>query len=48
MAGRERERFIDSPAERFMKPGPYLDRPVVSLPAEPRKSRARRASAKKR
>jgi hypothetical protein len=48
MAGRERERFIDSPAERFMKPGPYLDPPVVSLPSEPRKSRTRRAHAKKR
>jgi hypothetical protein len=48
MAGRERERFIDSPAERFMKPGPYLDPPVVSLSREPRKSRVRRAHAKKR
>ena len=29
MAGRERERFIESPNERFMKPGPYLAPPVV-------------------
>ena len=48
MAGRERERFIDSPSERFMKSGPYLDPPVISLPPESRKSRARRASTKKR
>jgi hypothetical protein len=48
MAGRERERFIDSPAERFMKPGPYLDPPVVSLPPPSRSARVRRAHSKKR
>ena len=48
MAGRERERFIDSPAERFMKPGPYLDPPVVSLPPPSRSVRVRRAHSKKR
>jgi hypothetical protein len=46
MAGRER--FIDSPAERFMKPGPYLDPPVVSLPPPSRSVRVRRAHSKKR
>ena len=48
MAGRERERFIDSPAERFMKSGPYLDPPVVSLPPPSGNVRVRRAHSKKR
>ena len=42
MAGRERERFIDSPAERFMKPGPYVAPPVVDVPKSG-KRKARRA-----
>lgn len=45
MAGRERERFIDSPSDRFMKPGPYVAPPVVeTAPAKKTgKRRARRA-----
>jgi hypothetical protein len=31
MPGRERERFIESPVERFMRPGPFL--PQVIEPA---------------
>jgi hypothetical protein len=30
MPGRERERFTESPVERFMQPGPYLPPPVVT------------------
>ena len=29
LPGRERERFTDSPVERFMRPGPYGSPPVV-------------------
>lgn len=47
MAGRERERFIESPAERFMKPGPYIAPPVVELP-KASKRQARRAHRKRR
>lgn len=44
-AGRERERFIDSPADRFMKPGPYEAPPVVETAPSKKtgKRRARRA-----
>jgi hypothetical protein len=36
MPGRERERFTDSPVERFMRPGPYQTPQVVDPFAEPR------------
>ncbi len=29
MPGRERDRFTDSPVERFMQPGPYQAPPVI-------------------
>jgi hypothetical protein len=48
MAGRERERFIESPAERFMKPGPYIAPSVVDLPPKVSKRQARRAHRKHR
>ena len=31
MPGQERNRFTDSPVERFMQPGPYQPPPVVTL-----------------
>jgi len=34
MPGRERDRFTESPVERFMRPGPYLAPQVA--PTEPR------------
>ena len=48
MAGRERERFIESPAERFMKPGPYLAPPVVDQPPEPLKRGFRKAARQRK
>jgi hypothetical protein len=36
MPGRERERFTDSPVERFMRPGPYQTPPVIGPAAGPR------------
>jgi hypothetical protein len=30
MPGRERDRFTDSPVERFMQPGPYQTPPVIT------------------
>ena len=33
MAGRERERFIESPNDRFMKPRPYVTPPAVMVRA---------------
>ena len=35
MPGRERDRFTESPVERFMRPGPY-QAPQVVAPAAPR------------
>jgi hypothetical protein len=35
MPGRERDRFTDSPVERFMQPGPYQSPPVLAPAAEP-------------
>ncbi|HEY4405669.1 MAG TPA: hypothetical protein VGN55_13570 [Xanthobacteraceae bacterium] len=35
MPGRERDRFTDSPVERFMRPGPYQTPPVIES-TEPR------------
>ena len=29
MPGHERDRFTESPVERFMRPGPYLSAPVI-------------------
>ncbi len=29
MPGRERDRFTESPVERFMGPGPYVSAPVI-------------------
>jgi hypothetical protein len=38
MAGRERERFLQSPVERFMRPGPQFAPPVVEKP-RPRRAK---------
>jgi hypothetical protein len=35
MPGRERDRFTDSPVERFMRPGPYQPPQVIGPSAEP-------------
>jgi hypothetical protein len=35
MPGRERDRFTESPVERFLRPGPY-QAPQVVAPTEPR------------
>jgi hypothetical protein len=35
MPGRERDRFTDSPIERFMRPGPYRPPQVIAPAAEP-------------
>ena len=40
LPGRERERFVDSPGDRFMKPGPYVAPSVVDAPAKAQKRRA--------
>jgi hypothetical protein len=48
MAGRERERFTDSPAERFMRPGPYVAPPVIDVAPQTGKRRARHLRHKKR
>jgi hypothetical protein len=34
LPGRERDRFTESPVERFMRPGPYQTPPVIE-PATP-------------
>ena len=47
MAGRQRERFLDSPVERYMRPGPYVV-PRVLDTAPARKHRAKRAKPRKR
>jgi hypothetical protein len=36
LPGRERDRFTDSPVERFMRPGPFEPPQVVGPAAEPR------------
>jgi hypothetical protein len=41
-AGRERERFIESPIERFLRPGPYVEPPVAEMPRRARKPAKRR------
>jgi hypothetical protein len=35
MPGRERDRFTDSPVERFMQPGPYQSPQVLAPATEP-------------
>jgi hypothetical protein len=35
MPGRERDRFTESPVERFMQPGPYQASPVLKPATEP-------------
>jgi hypothetical protein len=35
MPGRERDRFTDSPVERFMQPGPYQSPQVFAPATEP-------------
>ena len=35
LPGRERDRFTDSPVERFMRPGPYGSPPVIEPSTEP-------------
>jgi hypothetical protein len=36
MAGRERFRFIESPTDRYMRPGPHVEEPLITV--QPRKS----------
>lgn len=47
LPGRERERFIETPLERFFRPGPFLLPPVVEEPRRPRKPQKRRKPAPK-
>jgi hypothetical protein len=35
LPGRERDRFTNSPVERFMRPGPYQPPPVVQWTSKP-------------
>jgi hypothetical protein len=42
MAGRERFRFIESPVERYMRPGPYVEQPLIDV--RPHKRRPRKHS----
>jgi hypothetical protein len=50
MPGRERDRFTQSPVERFMVPGPYVSTPVLTSPegrcAIPRRSKHRTRQAR--
>jgi hypothetical protein len=48
MAGRERFRFQESPADRFMKPGPYAAPSVVELPPTTTGKRRARPSRHKK
>jgi hypothetical protein len=48
MPGRERERFTDSPVERFMRPGPFVAPPVVDTARPSRKTSKRRARQRPR
>jgi hypothetical protein len=41
MAGRERERFLESPVERFMRPGVEVAPPVVDQSPKAQKQRTR-------
>ena len=42
MPGRERERFNESPVERFMRPGAAVAPPLVEAAPRVRKQRAKR------
>ena len=42
MPGRERQRFFESPIERFMRPGPVVAPPVVDVAPPAPKHRVRR------
>jgi hypothetical protein len=52
MPGRERDRFTDSPVERFMRPGPYQTPPVIEstepgcVVHQPRHSKTRASKRK--
>jgi hypothetical protein len=46
-AGRERERFTDSPVEQFMKPGPHRVPPVVNT-ERPRRKLQKKHSGKRK
>jgi hypothetical protein len=35
LPGRERDRFTESPVERFMRPAPQQPPPVIELPVKP-------------
>jgi hypothetical protein len=35
LPGRERERFMESPVERFMRPGSQQPPPVIEFPGKP-------------
>ena len=52
LPGRERDRFTDSPVERFMRPGPYGSPPVITPSTEPacnaRKPRQAKSRSAKR
>jgi hypothetical protein len=51
LPGRERERFMESPVERFMRPAPQQP-PLIELPGRPecgvRPGSAKRRSARRR
>lgn len=52
LPGRERDRFTDSPVERFMRPGPYqspqaID-PTIELPCDVRKPRHSKSRSARR
>jgi hypothetical protein len=52
MPGRERDRFTDSPVERFMRPGPYETPPVIEpstrAPCDVHKTHSKPRSARRK
>ena len=48
LPGRERERFLESPIERFMRPWTTAAPPVVDVVPPARKQRSRRPHQQKR
>jgi hypothetical protein len=52
LPGRERDRFTDSPVERFMRPGPYqapqVIEPATGPPCEVRKPRHSKSRSARR
>ena len=52
LPGRERDRFTDSPVERFMRPGPYqaprLIEPATEPPCDVRKPRHSKSRSARR